>query len=63
MNVLDVIVAKRDGRELTPEQIDWFISTYAAGEEIADEQAASLAMAIFLNGMVPDELSRWTQSL
>jgi len=63
MNVLDVIVAKRDGRELTPEQIDWFISTYAAGEEIADEQAASLAMAIFLNGMVPDELSRWTQAM
>ncbi len=63
MNVLDVIMAKRDGGELTPEQIDWFISTYAAGGEIADEQAASLAMAIFLNGMVPQELSRWTHAM
>ncbi len=63
MRVLDVIVAKRDGRALTGDQIDWFISTYATGESIADEQAAALAMAIFLNGMDSDELARWTRAM
>jgi thymidine phosphorylase len=63
INALDVIVAKRDGHRLTDDQIDWFVSTYAAGTEIADEQASALAMAIFLNGMEPDELAHWTAAM
>jgi thymidine phosphorylase len=63
MRALDVIVAKRDGHRLTDEQIDWFISTYAGSEEIADEQAAALVMAIFLNGMEDDELAHWTGAM
>ncbi|MCP5025379.1 MAG: thymidine phosphorylase [Actinomycetia bacterium] len=63
MRVLDIITAKRDGHRLTDEQIDWFISTYAAGTEIADEQAAALAMAIFFTGMEPDELAYWTAAM
>jgi thymidine phosphorylase len=63
MRVHDVIVAKRDGGRLTDEQIDWFIGTYAEGSEIADEQAAALVMAIFLNGMDDDELTRWTGAM
>ncbi|MGB5758014.1 MAG: thymidine phosphorylase, partial [Acidimicrobiales bacterium] len=60
---LDVIVTKRDGGSLTAEQIDWFISGYAAGDGVADEQAAALAMAIFFNGMSPEELSHWTSAM
>ncbi len=63
MRALDVVTAKRDGHELTPEQIDWFISTYSRGGEIADEQAAALAMAIFFNGMTDAELTRWTSAM
>ncbi len=63
MTPLEVIVTKRDGGSLTAEQIDWFISRYAAGDAVADEQAAALAMAIFFNGMTPDELSRWTSAM
>ncbi len=63
MRALDVIVAKRDGHRLTDEQIDWFISTYAGSEVIADEQAAALVMAIFLNGMEDDELAHWTGAM
>ncbi|MDH3753300.1 MAG: thymidine phosphorylase [Acidimicrobiia bacterium] len=63
MRALDVIIAKRDGKRLTGEQIDWFITTYAAGAGIDDEQAAALAMAIYLNGMEPDELARWTTAM
>jgi thymidine phosphorylase len=63
MRAHDVIVTKRDGGRLSDEQIDWFISTYAASNEIADEQAAALIMAIFLNGMEPDELAHWTGAM
>lgn len=58
-----MIIAKRDGGRLSDEQIDWFVHTYAASEEIADEQAAALVMAIFLNGMEPGELARWTGAM
>ncbi len=63
MRAHDVIVTKRDGGRLSDEQIDWFISTYSASDEIADEQAAALIMAIFLNGMEPDELAHWTGAM
>ena len=63
MNALEIIATKRDGGRLSDEQIDWFIANYAAGGVIADEQAAALAMAIFLNGMEPDELARWTRAM
>jgi len=51
VDVVEVIRTKRDGRRLSDEQIEWFIGRYAEGGEIADEQAAALAMAIFFNGM------------
>jgi thymidine phosphorylase len=62
MNALDVIVTKRDGARLSDDQIDWFLSAYTAGD-IADEQAAALAMAIFFVGMEPDELAHWTRAM
>jgi len=63
MNAVEVITTKRDGARLTDEQIDWFISGYAHRGEVSDEQAAALAMAVFFNGMVPDELARWTRAM
>lgn len=60
---LDIILAKRNGGTLTDEQIDWFISTYSHGDQIADEQVAALAMAIYFQGMRPTELSRWTSAM
>lgn len=63
MRALDVIVAKRDGHRLSDDQIDWFVSTYAGTDTIADEQAAALIMAIFLNGLDDDEIARWTGAM
>ena len=57
-----VIRTKRDKGRLSDGQIDWFIRAYTDGV-VADEQAAALAMAIFLNGMAPDELARWTAAM
>lgn len=63
MRAQDVIITKRDGGRMSDEQIDWFIKTYASTDQIADEQAAALVMAIFLNGMEADELTHWTGAM
>ncbi|MDX6375558.1 MAG: thymidine phosphorylase, partial [Nocardioidaceae bacterium] len=62
MDVIDVIVTKRDGGQLSPEQIDWVVDAYTRGV-VADEQMSSLAMAILLNGMDRDEIVRWTAAM
>ena len=53
---MEVIIAKRDGGELTDSQIDWVVDAYTQGE-VADEQMSALAMAILLNGMDRREIS------
>lgn len=62
MDVIEIIRAKRDGGKLSPEQIDWVIGAYTRGE-VAEEQMAALAMAIFLRGMDRAEVSRWTEAM
>ncbi|MCY9784887.1 thymidine phosphorylase [Nocardiopsis sp. EMB25] len=62
MDVIEIIRAKRDGAELTPEQIDWVIDAYTRGE-VAEEQMSALAMAVFLRGMNRGEVSRWTEAM
>ncbi|WP_029138124.1 thymidine phosphorylase [Nakamurella lactea] len=59
---VDVIRAKRDGGALTDEQVDWVIDAYTRGE-VAEEQMSALLMAIFLNGMTPPEIARWTSAM
>ena len=61
-DAVDVIRAKRDGVELTGEQIDWAVDAYTRGA-IAEEQMAALAMAILLNGMTRREVARWTDAM
>jgi len=62
MDAIDVIVTKRDGRELSAGQIDWVIDAYTKGG-VADEQMSALAMAILLNGMNRREIAEWTQAM
>lgn len=59
---VDVIKAKRDGHVLTMPQIDWVVDAYTRGV-VADEQMSALAMAILLNGMTENEISRWTTAM
>jgi thymidine phosphorylase len=61
-SAVDVIRTKRDGGRLSEDQIRWFMQAYTEGE-VADEQAAALAMAIFWRGMEPDELAEWTKAM
>ena len=55
MNINEIIKAKRDQKELSTEEINYFIKEYAAGG-IPDYQASSLLMAIYLNGMSEQEI-------
>lgn len=61
-DAVEVIIAKRDGHELSDSQIDWVIDAYTHGQ-VADEQMSSLAMAVLLNGMNRREIGRWTQAM
>jgi thymidine phosphorylase len=61
-DAVEVIIAKRDGAELSDSQVDWVIDAYTRGE-VADEQMSALAMAILLNGMTRHEISRWTGAM
>jgi thymidine phosphorylase len=61
-STLDVIAAKRDGRELSDEMINWTLGAYDAGE-VADEQMSALLMAIFFRGLTTRELRTWTDRM
>jgi thymidine phosphorylase len=61
-HAVDLIRTKRDGGELSGDQIDWAIAAYTA-HEIAEEQMSALAMAVFFRGLNRRELNRWTQAM
>ena len=62
MRTVDIIEAKRDGRALTKEEIDFFVKGYTA-DEIPDYQASALAMAILFRGMNKDEIAYLTDAM
>ncbi len=62
MNMNEIIKAKRDQKELTAEEINFFIHEYSNGN-IPDYQASSLLMAIYLNGMSEQEILDLTMAM
>ena len=62
MRMVDVIDTKRNGGELTEEQVRFFVDGYTAGD-IPDYQASALLMAIWFNGMGPEETRLLTQAM
>ena len=62
MNMNEIIRDKRDQKELTTEQINYFIQCYSTGN-IPDYQASSLLMAIYLNGMSEQEILDLTMAM
>lgn len=61
-DVVDVIRTKRDGRELSTDQINWVIDAYTRGV-VGDEQMAALNMAIFIRDMGRREIVDWTNAM
>jgi len=62
MRMYDVIAKKRDGGELTKEEIQFFISGYVMGE-IPDYQVSALLMAIYFKGMTDTETANLTMCM
>ncbi len=59
MRMYDIIKKKRDGQELSTEEIRWFVDGYSKGD-IPDYQAAALCMAIYFKDMTIRETTDLT---
>ena len=62
MRMIDILERKRDGAELTRDEIAWVIEGYTAGT-LPDYQMSALLMAILLRGMTRAEISQLTQAM
>src|SRR4051794_27750425 len=62
MRAVDVIRRKRDGGELTPDEIEAFAAAAAVGSW-KDYQLSAMLMAIYLNGMTPGETAILTGAM
>ena len=51
----DIIAKKRNGEELKPTDLSWFITKYLE-DDISEAQMSALLMAIYFNGMTEKEL-------
>ena len=59
MNAIDIIAKKRDGEELTSDELKFFVNGYTAAE-IPDYQASAWCMAVLLQGMKHEEVTALT---
>ncbi len=62
MRMVDLIVKKQNGRELTTEEIQFFVKGYTDGS-IPDYQASALAMAIYFQDMTDQERADLTMAM
>lgn len=58
----ELIARKRDGGELSVEELRWFLNAFAEGE-VADYQMSAFLMAVVLRGMSRAELSVMTRTI
>ena len=62
MRAVDLIQKKRDGQELTSNEIKWLIEGYVAGTG-PDYQMSAFAMAVYFKGMTTREISDLTMNM
>ncbi len=62
MRMYDIIENKRDGKELTKSEIDFFIKEYCE-DRVPDYQVSALLMAIYINGMTESEIYDLTMAM
>jgi pyrimidine-nucleoside phosphorylase len=62
MRLVELIIRKRDGQELSREEIAWIVRGFTSGE-IPDYQMAAWLMAVWLRGMNRTELAALTGAM
>ncbi|NNG26219.1 MAG: thymidine phosphorylase [Ignavibacteriaceae bacterium] len=62
MNTVELIKKKREGNQLSEEEIEYLIGDYSIGK-IPDYQFAAFLMAVYLRGMTKMETARLTRSM
>ena len=62
MRAVDIIQKKRDGLELSSQEIEWRIEGYVAGT-VPDYQMSAFAMAVYFKGMTTREISDLTMAM
>jgi pyrimidine-nucleoside phosphorylase len=62
MRSVDIILKKRGGGALGPDEIEFFVQGLTAGS-LPDYQASALLMAILLRGMTPEETTNLTEAM
>ena len=62
MNVVQLITKKRDGQQLTEDEIGFLVGGYATGD-VPDYQMSAFAMAVFFQGMVRKETVALTRHM
>ena len=62
MRMVDLIIKKRDGHELTDEEITFWIDGYVKGE-IPDYQSSAMQMAVLFRGMNNREIATLTDRM
>jgi pyrimidine-nucleoside phosphorylase len=62
MRAVDLIEKKRDGYNLNADEIKFLLEEYLAGK-VPDYQMAAYLMAVYFQGMAPEELKNFTQEM
>jgi len=62
MRTVDLIQRKRNGEELSPEEITWLVESYTRGD-IPDYQMAAFLMAVYFQNMTDHEVTAMVESM
>ena len=62
MNMVELIIKKRNGGTLTKEEIEWFVQAYTDGQ-IPDYQVSALLMAIYYQHLDEEETQTLTKAM
>lgn len=60
MRAVDLIVKKREGKALNPDELDFLIQGFVRGE-IPDYQMSAFCMAVYFKNMIEDEIIKCTE--